>query len=1516
MRVRIVDGKDQPPRDVEVTVHDPLATVGDLVEAVSDPPATVRIDGRALDLAGRLDRSGLGDGVLVEISRHPGAGERGPARPPDRPVVLVTVTGGFDVGHRSALGPGPTLVLRDEAPARPRVPRGSTTGRLTIEDPTLGGRRIGLMVGADGSVAVRPLGIGPTVRLDGQPVEPVVEDAARGAGCLPLGRLARLARFLPARARQPLPGWDPPPTESPRRRPAQRDPAPGRDDPQVRMPVGSRLDCGAASVEVTDLDLDHDLDATPAPPRPGARSSPIHRIPRRPEPEPRPPLDPPAPPEAPPAVTPVGVIALVGSLLMGAVLVVLLHSWTYAAFALLGPVLMVANAVDSRRRRRRVRRRGARRRRGDLAMFADALEARAADERRRLERIAAGPLDAVHRVRSAPSGCWERRPAHDDAFLVRLGTGTIPWKPPVSGDPSSHAADVADTITRHATVTGAPVACRLEPGAPLALVGPRVATAALARSIVVQAAVLHGPVDLRAGVLTEPAGAGRWQWMAWLPHAWDAEGDTLLAATDDEAERVVGVITAASTPAPTAAVAIATDPTSARPRTVVVVDDPAGLTARRSPVRSMLRAAVDPGRGLVPIVLVNRPDDVPAACTIVVHVDEDGGLRGARSLTAGTATVLGMGRATADDVARRLARFDDPEVDDAGRNLPGEVTLGPLLGPDPFDAGALADRWRASGADPPPVAVLGQELDGSFAVDLAADGPHVLVAGTTGAGKSELLRTLVASLALGQSPRHLTFVLIDFKGGSAFDACARLPHTTGMVTDLDDQLAARALRCLEAELRHRELRLRAAGVDDLPSYRRVDPDGEALPRLVVVIDEFATLAAELPDFVDALVGIAQRGRSLGVHLVLATQRPSGSVSDHIRANTNLRIALRVQDPADSRDVIDRPDAVDLPRRHPGRALARLGPGELVTFQAARVTAPGSADRRPVTVAPFGLGSGCTATDRASDTSTSEPLPSAGGETDLERLVDATNAAWAELDGEPPRRPWPDPLPTEVDLFELDDDIAHGPADLVVGRADDPDHQRHRSFAWDLDAGPLLAVGLPGSGTTTLAATVVLAAARRWPADAVHVHIIDLGAGDLAPLLRLPQVGAVVTGEDDERQRRLIDALASDLKVRRARRTAERPDRRRPRRILVVDGLASFRARWDDVEPTGTWERFRELLGHGAAVGIHVVVTADGSHAVPHAVAAACRQRLVFRLADRADHAAFGIDPAAVPVLPAGRCIAALGSTTIQIARPANGLASAAAAVASRHPKVRSPAAARRGPAAVAVLPTQLSRAELARADRPQIVAPDGLLELPLGVADSDLSVAHLTLLPGGHALVAGPPRSGRTTALSSIAAAGRDAGLAVVVVTAFGGATSASGAWGPVDAMLDHADPDLLAAIDDADREPAGLLVLVDDADLTPDDHPVLGILATERRADRHVVAAGRSDRLRSAYGHWSRELHADRTGLLLQPDPDLDGDLLGVHLPRRFATSLLPGRGWLAGNGHDGLIQVAGLGPKLTGLT
>ena len=371
-------------------------------------------------------------------------------------------------------------------------------------------------------------------------------------------------------------------------------------------------------------------------------------------------------------------------------------------------------------------------------------------------------------------------------------------------------------------------------------------------------------------------------------------------------------------------------------------------------------------------------------------------------------------------------------------------------------------------------------------------------------------------------------MLIDYKGGSTFDACADLPHTVGVVTDLDDRLAERALVSLEAEIRRRERLLRQAGADDLDLYRSASPHSPALPRLVVVIDEFAAMAADLPGFLPSLVGVAQRGRSLGIHLVLATQRPAGVVSDEIRANTNLRVALRLQDRADAVDIVGVAEPAAFPRGVPGRAMLRLGAGETVVFQTARSSGAhrppgdgrlrvrGAGRARQARRQRLWSGDGARRADAL------DPCCGVTVRCATRRSVRGSNRS-------PPLLP----------VARLDDG--------AVGLVDDPAAQRQVALRWERQDGNLALIGALGLGTTTALRSLIVAAGPE-----PHCYVIDArGDEALAAIAELPNCGAVVGLHDAERRVRLVRFLADEL----ARRQADPSVPRRPI-ILAIDGLGA------------------------------------------------------------------------------------------------------------------------------------------------------------------------------------------------------------------------------------------------------------------------------------------------------------------------------------------------------------------------
>ncbi|WP_419926108.1 FtsK/SpoIIIE domain-containing protein [Candidatus Poriferisocius sp.] len=1174
-----------------------------------------------------------------------------------------------------------------------------------------------------------------------------------------------------------------------------------------------------------------------------------------------------------------GWAALAGPLLVG-LLMAVLYSPYMALFALLSPLMMGATWFDNRRRDRLDRRRSRRRAQASLADFQSAAEAAHAAEMRRRRDLHPHLAEAVRRIRQPSVRLWERRPDHGDFMSLVAAHGSRPFAPDLGGADAGDFEEAAAVIEQLGPLLDVPISVDLGPGKLLGLVGPRGATTAMARGLLLQAAACHGPADLAVLIAADEVTAPAWAWTAWLPHTVHRAigrphllADCRVAAAEIAAEL---------------AQAWGRREEVHWPQLLVVVDGENLATGRTPPLRPLLQGLAGPTSA---IVLASSVDQLPATATAVVEARDTTGAVDVSEAgeTFGSVLATGMSLGLARATARGLARYEDPEQPGTGSGIPDRSSLFDLLGLPVLDSPAgiadlpslgevVAARWRQTQHADSLASPIGADGHGPLFADLAADGPHALVGGTTGSGKSELLRTLVASLASTCSPEQVNFVLIDYKGGSAFDACASLPHVVGLVTDLDDRLAERALRCLEAELRHREQVLRERGATDLSHYRSLAQTeggsrGAPLARLVVIIDEFAALVNELPGFMDALVNVAQRGRSLGMHLVLATQRPAGAVNANIRTNTALRIALRVLDAADSVDVLDSPEAATIGRHRPGRAYARFGPGELVEFQCALVTGVTAAQRGPrVVPAPDGM------PESEPEAATDDESPD-----DLSRLALAVNTAWDCWEGVPPRQPWPDPLPSNVSLDELTAD-GISVAGVALALADDPNRQCQYPLTWDPTEGNALFVGIPGSGTTTALGSLALALARRYPPGEFHLYALDSGTGQLAPLEGLPHCGAVVSPDERDRIRRLIRRLEDELDQRMGQgRTSQESSR--PLVVALIDNWGGLAKSLDNVSDLALLTALERVWSEGPAVGLYLAAAADQLSKVNRAIQAATPQTFVFRLGDPALYRQWGVTVEDPATLPPGRGFTIPSGIEFQVAVPEGGLARAVVEVAAEHPRTH-------GPPPVETLSAVVDPARLDPA-----CLKGSPAYLPLGLSDDSLTPVGLTLYPSEHALILGPARSGRSSALALLAALAADGGGQVVALANQEPPLADSP---NVNLVTDVGE--LLAAVHAA--EPP-TLVLIDDAETVGDPDGALKALASDSRPSLHIVAAGRADRLRTAYGHWTAEIRFSRTGVLLQPTP-LDGDLFTIQLPTRPTLPSLPGRGYLIQNGQPSIIQLA----------
>ena len=1016
------------------------------------------------------------------------------------------------------------------------------------------------------------------------------------------------------------------------------------------------------------------------------------------------------------------------------------------------------------------------------------------------------------------------RQGRRDALTLRLGLGDLPSTVPIQGDP------------RRPTLRTVPVCVDLLATRVLGICGE--AADALARSLVVQAATMLGPADLAITVLAPTAGC-RWAWARWVPHASLA---TTAAQVRTQLDRL-----------------IAAD----RSRLQLVVVDGADP--------ELTGALAQQDRTIV-VCLAPNAERLPAACAAVVSVT---GSTGRLQQTADTQIRFDadlVSTVVAEGVARALCPLRDGRT--AATALAQTVTWSQLhdvgLG-TPDAAHALVRRWRAG---PSTTVCLGFSADGAHFVDLQTDGPHLLVAGTTGAGKSELLQSLVASLVAGNSPADLNLLLIDFKGGAAFGPCEALPHTVGVLTDLDASTTTRAIESLTAELRRRERVLAQAAAPDIDGWRaRQLKEGgrcEQMPRLVIVVDEFATLTEELPEFVGGLVGIAQRGRSLGVHLVLATQRPEGAVSADIRANTRLRICLAVAREAESRDVLDSPRAMDISRKTPGRALVRAGYTNWsrcrrLAWPAPPHAAAAGACRADVELVPLTAWGEEDASDE----------PDAQAETELDLLVAAATEAAAICSARPVSPPWLPPLPAHVTLAELPN--VDSELSVAVGLLDLPQLQAQPTLTIGVDdAEPWLILGGARSGRTTAAVTLTTGLAAMLGPDDLHVYVIGRGPA-LTNVDALPHTGGVVDMRDVERVERVLMFLTSEVELR-----GTGLDMTRPHLLLLIDGWESLVAATADIDGGKCQDLVLRLVAHGPAAGVRVVLTSDRS-GLTGRLAASVRHRYCLRLPDPADYALLGMAPRRLPSnMPPGRAIRAEDGTSVQFAL---------ADETTRH-RAESWPAPSSPPRRFEALPSRVPLHTLGPSTGRLIV----------GVGGDDAAAVLLDPQEtGGAFLVAGPPRSGRSTALVSIAAQLR--GRSPLALCSRPGPLRQRR---DLALIADANDP--LQSREALESLPADGALLVDDIDLLDDPALLDGIESAMRRLREGgglAVLAGTTDAMTASFRGPVAQARRARAGLLLRPEGAHDGDLLGVRLRRRTGHTDPPGRGVLAVHGHAVPVQV-----------
>jgi S-DNA-T family DNA segregation ATPase FtsK/SpoIIIE len=986
---------------------------------------------------------------------------------------------------------------------------------------------------------------------------------------------------------------------------------------------------------------------------------------------------------------------------------------------------------------------------------------------------------------------WERRPTDDDFLDLRVGCGRVQAsstaKMPHFGDETPPDARLDRLAAAYAHFHQAPICLPLLRLGSLAVAGPRPAAWPLLAALLWQAAVLHAPGDLRLAVIAAPQHSADWAWMRWLPHSIPLTNEPahqrrMVADSPAQIERLLGDLREQLARRHEQ---LERNQSSATPPTrIMLIVDGEALAHQYAAVADLLR--VGGAVGMVVIVLAAGWAHAPEGCAAVLETDE----RGARWTQAGEPwprerfTPDQVTLTQCDTLARQLARLKLREGG-GSQDIPRQVRLFDLLNlATPADC-APPQRW----ADLPtnawhPDVPIGCGADGKpVYLDLneSRHGPHGIIAGATGAGKSVLLQSIIAAFAATHPPEHLQLLLIDFKGGAALAMFQHLPHIGGMVTDLEGRLAERAIVAIKSELRRRKRLLKHVAdtysmkIEHIGDYRKAAAEHmlDPLPNLLIVVDEFDELARTYPDFVGELVRVVKQGRSLGVHLLLATQQPARAVTDEIRSQLTFFIALRLGGSDDSREMLLKPDAAFLPTDLPGRAYMRVG-SDVRPLQVALVTGE---YRPPAAAGPrvsFLHGDREQAIQLPSD----EPVPTLR-QSDLDLLIAGLCAAGA-LRSDQHAAIWQPPLPPRITLGEVQTLLAAPPPTqhliAYCGLLDLPQEGRREAYWLDLSAAHLVVIGAPGSGKTMLLRTLVLSLTQHYSPNDLWCYLVDAGGQGLGPLAKLPHVGALIQARERERVRRLIRVLDTMIRTRQDQlRSADAADRAAfvratgqpmPAILVVIDKLAVLREELreghDDLAILDDLMRIARI---GRACGVHLVLSADRSNDLGARLLALIEQRIALRMPELHDYNDL-LGARVTNQLPpiAGRALIHApdyGALELQIALPALDLpagehertiqsdAELLTELRERVALMRTAWAeqiATIPPQPIELLPDQVPASTL-----PACSNTSTSLTIPLGQESELLSVAHLTLdVATPHCLIVGGRRSGKSSLLEQI----------------------------------------------------------------------------------------------------------------------------------------------------------------------
>ncbi len=875
------------------------------------------------------------------------------------------------------------------------------------------------------------------------------------------------------------------------------------------------------------------------------------------------------------------------------------------------------------------------------------------------------PGICLQRINATDSQLWERNSSYNDFLSLRVGIGSVPLAVRVKhakqqlilGD-DPLAMEPQRLASEFERVNEVPVCIDLFSSEICGIAGEEEKTLELLRLAVLQIITHHGYDDVKVVLLLKETSLEKWDWVRHLPHVWDDDYRTrYLLCGRAIAHQTLGELYEILK-ARELRVNKSGQGESYLPHYVFIVEDSSLL---ENEVINRFLYNGNKHLGVSTIFIEKNRAYLPMNCKTVINVQSGTGEYANKETGEKNTFILDkVEYKEIEKSARKLAplRIKKSSI---SFSLPQSITLLEMLKCKRVEDVDVLFRWQKNrtfkGMRVPIGARAGGEL---FFLDIheTGFGPHGLVAGTTGSGKSELLQSIIISLAINYHPHDVAFVLIDYKGGGMADVFKGMPHLVGTITNLGGNQTVRALVSIKSELQRRQRIFSQYGVNNIDKYQKLYHNGgakEPLPHLIMIADEFAELKAEQPEFMKELVSTARVGRSLGVHLILATQKPAGVVDDQIWSNSKFKICLKVQDESDSKDVIKRPDAAMI--KEPGRAYIQVGNDEVFemfqsTWSGADYDPDGevrkkeSKTKRLFKVHLNGRTEQIYPIDE--EKIVKDELPS-----QLKAMVDHISQLAEKSDIAALKGPWLPPLPEVISMdglfskgtgFDYQKAAWHGNPPLLVppiGLVDNPREQTQAPLFLDFASeGHLIIYGAPGTGKTFLVETLCLSFAHLYSPSEVNIYIMDFGGTALKPLADLPHCGGVMTIEQesrinqfmlfifriiDERKRLFEESRAENFNAYKARHSKELPAI-----FIMIDNYFALSETYESVD-----DQMMTLAREGAKFGIFLVATATNATLVRYKFAVNFKMAISLQLTEKNEYANIvgrteGLEPAPVP----------------------------------------------------------------------------------------------------------------------------------------------------------------------------------------------------------------------------------------------------------------------------------------------